>query len=282
MERTQSIRQKAIRLILRFYLAICTCGIILPTLWTILTSFKSTSEFLVNPFGLPEVFYPENYINAWKMAKIGNYFFSSMCISAIVCIVVVILGSMTAYACTRLRIRAGGLVIACYMLGVFIPVELCIVPIFLQLRGLHLLDTHLGLVLLYIAIRLPFTVFILAGNFKTLPHELEEAAIIDGCSYNQVFWKVMMPLAKPGLATVTIFNFLSIWNEYVLAKTIMLTPDKVTLPVGLISLQAATRHQCDYGALFAGMVIVMIPTLIVYMFFQKQLTSGITAGAVKG
>ena len=153
----------------------------------------------------------------------------------------------------------------------FIPVILCIVPIFLQLRRVHLLDNHFGLILLYIGTNLPFTVYVLNGFFRTLPHEIEEAAIIDGCGYFRVYWNIMLPLAKPGVTTVTIFNFLNVWNEYVIARTMILTPGKQTLSVGIVSLMQATNHQADWTALFAGMVIVMIPTMIIYLLFQKNI-----------
>lgn len=271
-----------LRFLLRLYLAVFTVSVLLPVLWTVYTSFKTNPEFFRDPWALPSSLQFDNYIRAWNSANIGRYFLNSLYITAIVVPVVAIAGAMTAFACTRLNLRIGKITSFVYMAGIFIPTVLCVVPIFLQLRQAGLLDSHLGLILLMIAIHMPFTVYVLCGNFRTLPHELEEAATIDGCNYFKIFWKVMLPLAKPGIATVCIFNFLSCWNEYVLTRTVIMTPTKNTLPVGLVNLQATTNSQSDWGALFAGMVIIMLPTMLIYLLFQKYITSGITSGAVKG
>lgn len=277
-----SFRKRCLILLLRIYLIAFAASIIFPLIWTVYTSFKTNQEFFADPWGLPSAINLDNYIRGWKTASIGKYFFNSLYITLIVVAADAILGAMTAYVCTRFAMKAGNLVINFYMLGLFIPTVLCVVSIFLQMRQLGLLDSHFGLVLLYIAVNMPFTVFVLSGFFRTLPHELEEAAHIDGCSLIGTFWKVMLPLAKPGLATVCIFNFLGTWNEYLLSSTVILDPTKSTLPTGLVSLMAATNHQADWAALFAGMVIVMIPLMTIYLIFQKYITSGITAGAVKG
>lgn len=271
-----------INFILYFYLAIFAASIIFPLLWTVLTSVKSNQEFFANPWALTGKPVFGNYIRAWETANIGPYFLNSLYITVIVVAVEIIIGSMTSYALTRLKVKGSPFVTFLYMSGIFIPTILCVVPMFLQLRRVHLLDSHLGLILLYIATNLPFTVYVLNGTFRTLPHELEEAAIIDGCSYFRVYWNVMLPLAKPGIATVTIFDFLSVWNEYVIARSVILTPNKQTLAVGMVSLMQATNHQADWTALFAGMVIVMVPTMIIYLLFQKYITSGMTTGAIKG
>lgn len=282
MKKNTNIGSKVLRLLLRVYLILFTLSILLPLFWMLYTSFKTNQEFFADPWALPKSFQLDNYIRGWRTSHIGQYFMTSLWITVITVIANALLGSMTAYACTRLRLRAGKLTTTFYMMGMFIPSVLCVVPMFLQLRQAHLLDTHIGLTLLYIAVNMPFTVFVLTGFFKTLPHELEEAAYLDGCGLLRTFWNILMPLTKPGLATVTIFNFLGIWNEYVLAKTMILTPEKSTLPIGLVSMMETTNHMADWGALFAGMVIVMIPTLIIYFTFQKYITSGMTAGAVKG
>lgn len=271
-----------LRVLLRIYLILFSIGVIAPLLWTLYTSFKTNQEFLLNPWALPQSLQFDNYVRGWTTADIGPYFLNSLYITVIVVVVVALLGSMTAYACTRLRLKGGTVVNTFYMVGMFIPSVLCVVPIFLQMRGANLLDKHLGLILLYIAVNMPFTVYVLCGFFRTMPRELEEAAYLDGCGYFRTFWNILLPLAKPGIATVSIFTFLGTWNEYILAKTVILSPTKSTLPVGLVELMEATNHQADWGALFAGMVIVMIPTLVIYLLFQKYITSGMTAGAIKG
>lgn len=278
----QSLKHNLLMLLLRIYLIAFAVAILLPLCWTIYTSVKTNQEFFADPWALPTGFDFSSYIRAWDSANIGTYFFNSLYITVIVVALNAILGSMTAYVCTRFKLRVGNAVINFFMLGLFVPTVLCIVTIFLQMRSLGLISNHFGLILLYTAVNMPFTIYVLAGFFRTLPHELEEAAHIDGSGLIGTFWRVMLPLAKPGIATVCIFNFLGVWNEYLMATTILLDTDKSTLPVGLVALMATTNHQADWVALFAGMVIVMIPLMIIYLVFQKYITSGMTAGAVKG
>jgi len=159
------------------------------------------------------------------------------------------------------------------------------VPLFFELRALGLLNSKLGLVLVYTANGLPFAIFILAGFFKALPRSLYEAAVVDGCTESSAFWHVMLPLAKPGLVTVAIFQFIGIWKEYFFA--FMFTSGDAgagarTLPLGLANLSITSQYRSDYGMLFAGLVIVTVPILAVFIALQKHLVKGVTAGAVKG
>ena len=176
--------------------------------------------------------------------------------------------------------------------GLFINISFIVVPIFLMLldwdSGLKtlmgntfFLNNRFILALVYAATALPFTIFLLSSYFETLPHDFEEAAYIDGAGYFKTMITVMIPMAKPSIITVILFNFLAFWNEYILALTLM-PGEKKTLPVGLVNLMAAERAAANYGRLYAGMVIVMLPTLILYVMVQKQLTQGMTAGGVKG
>lgn len=271
-----------LKTLLRAYLILFSLIVIAPMVWAAYTSFKTNREFFADPWALPQTLQVQNYVTAWEKARIGGYFLNSVLVTVSVVLAVGLLGAMTAYAATRLGLRAGGWLNKFYMAGMFIPTVLCVVPIFVQLKRVQLLDNLFGLFLLYIAVCLPFTVFVLAGFFQTLPHELEEAALIDGCGYTRIFASILLPLVRSGLATVSIFNFLGCWNEFLLAKTLIFTPEKSTLPLGLVRLMQTARYKTDWGSLFAGLTIVMIPTLIIYIAFQRQITSGITAGAVKG
>ncbi len=270
------------RLLLRIYLILFSAVVILPMVWTAYTSLKTNQEFFKDPWALPAVPHFQNYATAWDTAKIGTYFVNSVLVTVVVVVVVALLGAMTAYAATRLRLKVGNALTSLYMVGMFIPTVLCVVPMFLQLQRIQLLDNLFGLVLLYIAVSMPFTVFVMAGFFRTLQRELEEAAFMDGCSYTRIFFSILLPLVRPGLATVSIFNFLGVWNEYVLAKTLIFSMEKSTLPLGLVRLMQAARYKADWGSLFAGLTIIMIPTVVIYVIFQNQITSGLTVGAVKG
>lgn len=162
------------------------------------------------------------------------------------------------------------------------PNFLVIVPLYFLLKDLHVLDTMTGLVIVYVAYSLSFTIFVLGGFFEALPNELMEAAMIDGCSHSRTFWRVMLPLAKPGLVVVSIFVGIGLWNEYQLALVLMPSPHNKTLPLGIANLTMTQQYQSDWGALFAGLVIVMAPVLLVYWFFRDKIHQAMLAGAIKG
>jgi ABC-type glycerol-3-phosphate transport system permease component len=192
---------------------------------------------------------------------------------------------MTAYALSRFYHPLGNALYGLFLAGLMVPVQLSIIPLFFELRAVGLLNSRLGLILVYTANGLPFAIFILAGFFRALPRSLYEAAVVDGCSEASAFWRVMLPLARPGLITVAIFQFIGIWKEYFFA--FMFTSgarseDMRTLPLGLGNLAVAAQYHTDYGMLFAGIVMVTLPILLVYLLLQKHLVKGITAGALKG
>jgi raffinose/stachyose/melibiose transport system permease protein/N-acetylglucosamine transport system permease protein len=181
---------------------------------------------------------------------------------------------------------AGGTVVFwLFLAGLMIPAQLAMVPLFFELRALGLLNSRAGLILVYVANGLPFAIFILAGFFRSLPRTLYEAAIIDGCGEFMAFRRVMLPLARPGLVTVAIFQFIGVWKEYFFAFMLIggdAEGAARTLPLGLANLAIAAQYRADYGMLFAGLVMVMIPILVVYVALQKHLVKGVTAGALKG
>lgn len=267
---------------LSFILIIYAIIVIFPLVWIFSSSLKSSMEIFANVWALPKGIKWENYVNAWIEASIGKYFINSLFVTTTSVFFILLLSSMVAYVLTRFRFLGNSFVFYYFLGGLMIPTFLGIVPLFLLLKDLHLLDNFIGLILVYIAYSLPFSIFILTPFFKSLPHELAEAAIIDGCSDFAVFWRIILPLAKPGLITVGIFNFLGIWNEYILALVIISSGELRTLPLGIANLYMVQHYQADWGTLFAGLTIVMVPTLIVYIVFSKKLTSGITLGALKG
>ncbi|MFQ6097937.1 MAG: carbohydrate ABC transporter permease [Armatimonadota bacterium] len=286
-------KQAAVYAILVIWLVL----VVFPMVWLAYSSVKSTEEVFRDTWALPVRLEREdggeraawradlqwrNYVTAWREAHIGKYFLNSVIVTAGSLLGVTLLGSMAAYVLGRFRFRANRPIFYTFLAGMMIPAQLTVVPLFFVLDFFHLLDTRSGLVCVYVAFSLPFTVFVLTSFFGTLPQELADAAAIDGCSEFQVFWRVMLPLAKPGLVTVTIFNFLGIWNEYLFALVFTFREHARTLPLGLANLMMVEHYQNDWGALFAGMAIVMLPTLAVYVLLQDRLTRGITLGALKG
>lgn len=256
--------------------------IVTPILWLIFSSLKSDLEIFASPWQWPKQMQWGNYFRAWQKANMGRYLFNSVIVSSSSLVLLMMLASMASYALARIPFQGAGLLLMFFVSGMMIPVFLGLIPLFEQLQALGLLDSHIGLISVYIAQSLPFTIFLLTGFFKTMPKELEEAATIDGCSPYGTFFRVMLPVARTGLITAGTINFVNIWNEYILALTFITQDALRTLPVGLANLAITQTYETDWGALFAGMVIVLVPTVIVYLLFQSQLTEGMTMGAVKG
>ncbi|HTJ79546.1 MAG TPA: carbohydrate ABC transporter permease [Rariglobus sp.] len=258
-----------------------------PMIWVAYSSLKTDEAIFREAFALPAAgdLRTDNYSRAWHEARFGDYFVNSVVVTVSSVALIVLLGAMAAYALARFYHPLGKAAFWLFLAGLMIPVQLSIVPLFFELRALGLLNSKLGLVLVYTANGLPFAIFILAGFFKALPRSLYEAAVMDGCTEASAFWRVMLPLAKPGLVTVAIFQFIGIWKEYFFA--FMFTSGDAgagarTLPLGLANLSITSQYRSDYGMLFAGLVIVTVPVLVVFIALQKHLVKGVTAGAVKG
>ena len=278
---------KISRIIIFSVLAGYLVWVVYPMAWVAYSSFKTDEAIFREAFSLPplDALQTDNYTRAWKEARFGDYFINSVIVTLTSVALIVMLGAMSAYALARFYHPLGKAAFWLFLTGLMIPVQLSIVPLFFELKALGLLNSKLGLILVYTANGLPFAVFILAGFFKSLPRSLYEAAVVDGCSEASAFWRVMLPLAKPGLVTVAIFQFIGVWKEYFFA--FMFTSGDAgagarTLPLGLANLSITSQYRSDYGMLFAGLVIVTIPIFVVFIALQKHLVKGVTAGALKG
>lgn len=270
------------RILIRVVLLLNTIVVVLPLVWTILTSFKTTTEFYDNPWNLPTSLNFTNYMNAINKANMGDYFMNSIFVTAVGLLLSITMSVGTAYVLTRYEFRFRSIFKQIYLIGLFLPAILRIVPLFMILKQLKLYDSRIGLSMVYAFTTFPYTIFILSGFFGSIPKEFEEAAIVDGCSYFGILWRIMAPMAKPAIITIAIFNFMAFWNEYAYSLTFIASENKRTLPIGLINLMEVQRYSTDWGALFAGLVIVMLPTIIVYALLQKRITSGLTLGGLKG
>ena len=268
--------------------------IIVPVGWVFLASIKQNSEFYGNPWVLPAAVYWQNFVNAWNSANMGSYMLNSVIVTALSLVLLLVIALPAAYCLSRFRFRGSRFLNVCFMAGLFINVNYIVVPIFLMLRdgdvwlksliGNGLLLNNLAVLsVVYASTALPFTIYLLSGYFATLPHDFEEAAYIDGASYGQAMIRIIFPMAKPSIITIILFNFLSFWNEYIISMTLMSSATgQKTLPVGLLNLMQAQQSAAEYGILYAGLVLVMLPTLILYMCVQKKLTQGMTVGGLKG
>lgn len=261
--------------------------VVFPMVWVAYSSLKDDATIFRDTFALPAAgdLRTENYTQAWRQARFGDYFFNSVLVTTTSVALIVMLGAMAAYALARFYHPLGRAVFWLFLAGLMIPAQLAVIPLFFELRELGLLNSRAGLILVYTANGLPFAIFILAGFFRSLPRTLYEAAVIDGCGEFTAFWRVLLPLARPGLVTVAIFQFIGVWKEYFFA--FMLVSGDVdgrarTLPLGLANLAITAQYRSDYGMLFAGIVLVTLPILIVYLLLQRQIVKGVAAGALKG
>src|SRR3954470_10962997 len=255
--------------------------VIVPLLWTLLSSFKSTQEVLGNPLTLPQKLRFENYANAWTTAGIGRYFLNTVVVVGCALVLVMILGAMCAYVLARFSFPGNRLIYYSMLAGLTFPVFLAIVPLFFVLKNLALLNTLPGLIVTYVAFALPFTVFFLHSFFKALPDEVYEAAQIDGAGEWRPVFSVMLPMARPGMASVAIFNFLGLWNQFLLPVALNTDSKNYVLSQGMASFASQAGYAVDFGALFAAVVITVAPVLVVYIIFQRQLQVSVTAGGVK-
>lgn len=269
------------RLVTRLFLLLCLLGVVVPLGWVLLSSFKPAAEILGAPWALPSAPKPANYAKAWGEAGIGRAFLNSLLVTLATLAVLLPTGAMAAYVLAKYAFPGRRILQTGFLAGMMFPHFLVVVPLFLILRDLKLLDTLTGLTIVYVAYSLSFTIFVLTGFFETLPDELAEAAMLDGCGHAGTFWRVMLPLAKPGLIVVAIFNAIGLWNEYGLALVLLPSAGNATLPLGIANLTVTQQYQSDWGALFAGLVIVMLPVLAVYWIFRDRIHDTMLAGAVK-
>lgn len=275
-------------------LGLLAISILIPVAWVFMASIKQNSEFYGNPWSLPLGFYWQNFADAWNGAKMGEYMINSVFVTALSLLLLLVIALPAAYCLSRMEFKGRKFLNTLFMAGLFINVNYIVVPIFLMLRdgdtwlksilgSSFLLNNLVVLAVVYASTALPFTVYLLSGYFATLAHDYEEAAYIDGAGYGTTMIKIIFPMAKPSIITIILFNFLSFWNEYIISMTLMSSAKgSRTLPVGLLNLMQAQQSAAQYGTMYAGLVLVMLPTLILYICVQRQLTQGMTVGGLKG
>lgn len=284
---------KFAKILIYIPLALLSIIIIVPVFWVFMASIKENSEFYRNPWALPEGIYLQNFADAWESANMASYMLNSIAVTVIAIFLLIIIALPASYVLARFKFKSSKFWNVLFMAGLFINVNYIVVPIFLMLTDAdRFLNKAVGhtlflnnlfvLAVVYAATALPFTIYLLSGYFKTLARDYEEAAYVDGAGYFRTMVQIIIPMAKPSIVTVILFNFLAFWNEYIISMTLLTKPELKTLPVGLMNLMAAQRSAVQYGRMYAGLVIVMLPTLILYMCVQKKLTQGMTVGGLKG
>jgi raffinose/stachyose/melibiose transport system permease protein/N-acetylglucosamine transport system permease protein len=250
-------------------------------IWIAVSSLKTNREFFGDTWGLFETPQVENYTMIWQDYHLGTNFMNSIYAVSLSVVLILIVCTPAAYVLSRIPFRLSKPLALLITFGMGVPTQLLLIPLYFIMYDLGLVNSLNGLSLVYLALSIPFTVFLQIGYFKTLPSTLEEQASIDGSSPIRTFFMIMLPLGRPAIITAAIFNFISLWNEFLLALTFLQDGELFTLPVGLFSIQTSMQYTGNWVALFAGFVIVLIPTLAIYLFLSKRIIEGLTMGAVK-
>jgi len=272
---------KAVEATSHALLAVWTIIVIVPFLWVVLSSFKTTKEILASPLSLPAHWSFDNYAHAWTDAGIRQFFLNTVIVVGVALVLVMLLGAMCAYVLARFKFRGARAIYYLMLAGLTFPIFLAIVPLFFILKNIGLINTLPGLIMVYVAFALPFTVFFLYAFFRSLPDDVYEAALIDGAGEWRAFFRIMLPMARPGIAAVAIFNFLGLWNQFLLPVALNTDQDRYVLTQGMASFASQAGYAVDFGALFAAVVITVVPVLIVYVIFQRRLEGTVSQGTFR-
>ncbi|WP_314590683.1 carbohydrate ABC transporter permease [Paenibacillus terrigena] len=252
-----------------------------PLLWLLIYSLKTNEEILSGSFfAFPAIWQWENYTNAAAGGKYWSYLSNSLLVTSITMVGVIFLSSLVAFAITRFRWKYGQAVMLVFLLGMMIPMQGTLLPLMVIFKNMGILNTHLSLILPYIAFQTPIAVFILSGFMKTIPHEIEESAIMDGAGVFRIFRSMILPVSIPPIMTVCILTFINIWNEYIMAATFISSEKLKTLPFGVYSF--VSQYSVNYGAIGAFLVLGALPVIVIYFLLAEKITKGMVAGAVKG
>lgn len=249
--------------------------------WIILASFSTTPNIFQNTL-FKDGLHPENYIKALVTHNVAKYFLNSLIYTTISCLGIIIVSAPAAYILARFPFKLNGIMQKVFVTALGIPAIMIIMPLFGIVTSLKMTNSRFVLIFLYIGINIPFTIFFLITFFKSLSFTFEEAAAIDGCSPMKTFWIIMLPLAQPGIITVTIFNFITVWNEYFMALIFANNSNMRPLAVGLFSMIQSMRYTGDWAGMFAAVVIVFLPTFILYIILSEKIIANVTGGAIKG
>ena len=253
---------------------------LVPLIWLFITSLKTNGEYYASRFSLPAVPMFSNYVNAWKSASLGTMTLNSLTVALVATAANVFIAAMAAYALSRFRFKGREVIFAIFSAGIMVPLNAMMVPYYTVFSKTGLLNSLNSLRILYTAIGIPISVFIIRGFMDSTPIEIEEAAYVDGCGFFGRFFKIVLPVTKSGLVTAATFQFLTCWNEFVYANLLITDQTKKTIQTGVRYF--SSQFTTDYVSMYAAIIIAIIPSILLYVFFQEQVVSGLAAGAVKG
>lgn len=287
MSRRLTVEKPWQRWLIRLGVFVAMVILVVPGAWVVLTAFRPNIEILARPaVWIPNTLTLNNFLGIFGLLStqqglpVSQYFVNSLVISITSTLVAIAIGMMGGYAFARYRFRGKATLFLGFMLSRTVPGVALSLPLFILWSRLGLIDTPIGLILVYLAVNIPFTIWLTDGFFRQIPVDLSEAAQIDGCTRWQAFWKVEFPLAKSGLASAAIFAFLTSWNEYALASQLTRTTASKTMPVGLMDFTA--QFTVDWTGMSAMAVLIIVPALVLTFIVQKHLIAGLTFGGVKG
>ncbi len=280
MNKTGKKKRKVSTTVIYIFLSVLAVIYLLPLLWIIYVSLKDDKTLFVSPWAMPEHLMFENYSFAWTAGRLGVATLNSAIVCGVTLLLCLLIGSMAAFAIGRMRWKLSGAMMTYFLTGMMIPVHCILIPVFTRFSKMHLTNSLTGLILPYLTLSLPITIFIMTGFFQSLPNELFESACIDGCSIYKSFTHIALPLSRTGLFVTGLMTFVANWNELLLAMVFISDDAKKTLPVSLSKFVGP--YNTNYSQMFAAIVIAIIPTIIVYCMFSNQIVEGLTAGAVKG
>lgn len=252
---------------------------LVPLLLMVMSSFRTNADLITDPLGAPWPLSTASYQEAWTAGNFATYFGNSLAVTVGAVVLSTGVSTMAAYALARVRSRLFRWLESLFLSGLMLPIHLAILPIFYLFDGVGLIDSRFGLALMYGASGVPFSIFVLTTFFRQLPEELEEAAALDGASAWQTFWRIMVPLVRPALATVAVFRFVPIWNDFLFPLVLLRREEKYTLPVGLTTFFG--ENATNYSAVFAGLVITTVPLIVLFLVATRQIVAGLTAGMAK-
>ncbi|WP_130859613.1 carbohydrate ABC transporter permease [Gracilibacillus phocaeensis] len=249
--------------------------------WVFLASIKTDQELLSDFWTLPSNFQWSNYVFAWINSNLAAYFFNSIIVVLVSIIGLIIISSPAAYILSRVKFKGRGFITISFIIGIAVPHQAILIPLYLLMVNMGLINSLTGVIIVYIVYSLPFTIFILTGFFSTISSEVEEAAAIEGATPNQTFWKIVLPMIRPGIITVVILNGVGLWNEFLFAYTFLNSGEKYTLSVGLYKFYQTMEYNSNWVSLYAGVVIIIIPILLFYLWLSGRIIEGMTAGSGK-
>ena len=274
------IRNKGVLVLMYVALTLAAICVILPLLWLLFTSLKTREDLTLNTWGLPREWVFSNYVKAWSGSRIPLYMFNSIRATLLSIVITVVLVTPVSFILARFRLKGKQILYFFFIAGMMVPIHSTIIPIYTMVGRFNMYNNLEILSLIYGAFRIPVSIFILEGFMTAIPKELEECAVIDGCSLSRIFLNIIIPLSKDGIVTIAILTVLSSWNELLLSMLLLSDPLKKTLPIGLMGF--ITEYNSEYTQLAAGIMIAIIPTIIFYALAQEKIEKGMIAGAVKG